>query len=68
MSRLPVTSPEPKVTMLGCKVSGTDGLVVEHAAKLEKTTVSAFIREAVLPVARDTIVKHAVEAPQGDAA
>jgi len=57
---------EPKNTMLGCKVSGTDGRVVEHAAKLTRTTVSAFIREAVLPVARDTIVKHAIETPMDD--
>lgn len=63
-----VTSPERKDRLLGCKISRSDGLVVEYAARLERTTVSAFIREAVLPVARDTIVKHAVEAPQGDAA
>ena len=52
--------------MLGCKVSGAQGLVVERAAKLKRTTVSAFIREAVLPVARDTIVKHAIATPMDD--
>jgi uncharacterized protein (DUF1778 family) len=66
MSKLRVTSPERKDRLLGCKVSGTDGRVVEHAAKLERTTVSAFIREAVLPAARDTIVAHAIKAPARD--
>ena len=69
MSRRSVTSPEPKDTVIGTKVSGADGAAVAHAAQLRKTTVSAFIRDAVLPVARDTIVRHyTVKAPVQDGA
>ena len=55
--------PEPKGTMLWSKVSESNFLVIERAVALERTTVSAFIREAVLPVARETIVRHAIKSP-----
>ncbi len=48
-----VTSAEPKDTVLGTKVSGAAALAVAHAAQLRKTTVSAFMREAILPIARE---------------
>ena len=60
--------PEPRTMNLGGKCSETEFLVVECAVELEGTTVSAFIREAVLPAAREAIVRHAIRAPMGDAA
>ena len=59
---------EPKDTNLGGKCSETEFLVVQRAVELERTTVSAFIRAAVLPAARETIVAHAIRAPLGGAA
>ena len=54
--------------MLGFKLPATEKLVVERASEWEQTTVSEFIRTAVLPAARETIVQHAIKAPLGDAA
>ena len=53
---------EPKVANLGGKCSETELLIVARAVQIQGTTVSAFVRDAVLPVARDTIVKHAMQA------
>ena len=60
--------PEPKVVNLGGKCSETEFLLVERAVELRGTTVSAFIRDAVLPVARETILMNAIKAPVGDPA
>lgn len=55
-------------TMVGFKLKATDREELDFAVKLEGCTLSQFIRDAVLPVARDTIVKHAIRPGMGDAA
>ena len=59
---------EPKDTNLGGKCSETEFLVVQRAVEITGTTVSAFIREAVLPAAREAIVQHAIRPHRGAAA
>ena len=59
---------EPRDTMVALKLTGRERLELERASKLERTTLSDFVRTAVLPAARDTIVAHAIKAPMGDAA
>ena len=54
-------------TMVGFKLKATDREELDFAVKLEGCTLSQFIRDAVLPVARDTIVKHAIKTPVGNA-
>ena len=59
---------EPKDAMVGFKLTERQHLELERGASLAGTTVSEFIRSAVLPAARDRIVAHAIEAPMGDGA
>ena len=60
--------PEPKNAMVAFKLKVTDREELDFAVRLEGCTLSEFIREAVLPVARDRIVAHAIQASASDAA
>ena len=59
---------EPKDAMVAFKLTERQRRELERAVDLEGTTVSEFVRSAVLPVARDRIVADAIKTPQGDAA
>lgn len=60
--------PEHKDAMVAFKLTGRDRLEVDHAVRLEGITLSDLARAAILPVAREIIVAHAIKAPLGDAA
>ena len=59
---------EYKDAVVAFKLKETDRQELDFAVSLEGTTLSEFIRSAVLPVARDRIVAHAIGATMGDAA
>ena len=54
---------EHKDSMVAFKLTGRDRLEVDHAVKLEGITLSELARTAILPVARDIIVAHAIKTP-----
>ena len=53
--------PEPKNAMVAFKLTERQHRELVRAVSLDGTTVSDFVRSAVLPVARDRIVAHAID-------
>ena len=53
--------PEPQDAMVSFKLTKRQHRELARAVTLEGTTVSEFVRSAVLPVARDRIVAHAID-------
>ena len=52
---------EPKDALVAFKLTERQHRELTRAVTLEGTTVSEFVRAAVLPVARDRIVAHAID-------
>ena len=50
-------------TQFSFRVSPRERRVLDLAAKLNESSLSDFIRSAVIPAAEDTLVAHAIENP-----
>ena len=51
------------LTMFSFRTSLRDQRILYLAAEISETSVSEFIRSAVMPAAKDTLVTHAIELP-----
>lgn len=50
-------------TILTFRVSVRDRLILDHALRVTETSLSEFIRQAVIPAAEGAVVTHAIKAP-----